>query len=112
MAITIQPVLGVVVGSYGQGITITIVNEDGVAQDVSGYTTITIVGLSPDERTTKTATADYATANNGTDGKISFSWADGDIKRSGTWKIQAEFSKVGEVFKTYYGEMDVGQGLR
>jgi hypothetical protein len=111
MAVTIEPIKGIMVGSYGQGITITVVNEDGVAQDISGYTEWTIVGLPPDGRGAKTATAAYS-GNGGTDGVLTFSWASGDIDRSGTWKVQAELSKSGEIFKTYFGEMEVGIGLR
>ena len=111
MTVTIEPILGVMVGSYGQTITLTVVDDDGIVQDVSGYTNIIIVAQSPDGRANSTATGSYGT-NLGTDGEISFSWADGDIDRSGTWIIQVEFSTANEVFKTQPAEMVVGKGLR
>jgi hypothetical protein len=110
MAITIQPIRGVMVGSYGQTITLTVVDEDGITQDVSGYTTITIVARSPDARKTVTANGSYVT--DGSDGQISFAFVDGDIGRSGLWNLQVEFETSTEIFKTRPTEMDVGQGLR
>ena len=110
MAITIEPILGVMAGSYGQTITLTVVDEDGTVQDVSGYTTITIVGQSPDGR--KTATANGSYVSDGSDGQVSFTWASGDIDRSGTWILQMEFTTASEVFKSQPTEMVVGRGLR
>lgn len=110
MAITIEPIRGVMTGSYGQTITLTVVDEDGIVQDVSGYTTITIVARSPDGRTSATANGSYVT--DGSDGQVSFSFTSGQIDRSGPWNLQMEFATASETFKTRATEMDVGQGLR
>lgn len=113
MSVTIEPIKGIIVGSYGQGIVLTVVNDDGIPQDISGYDSATgllIVGIPPSGRGVRTATADYV--SDGSDGQLSFAWADGDIDQSGPWKVQAELHKTGELFKTYFGEMEVGVGLR
>ena len=111
--VTVEPIKGIMVGSFGQEIVLTVINEDGAAQDVSGYGTITVAGLSPDQTKPITATGSYATGNNGTDGKVKFKWASGDIDRKGTWQVQVEFlDGTTELFKTYPTTMEVGQGLR
>jgi hypothetical protein len=112
MAISIEPIRGVMVGSYGQAITLTVVDDEGTVQDVSGYTTITVVTRSPYDLKTLTSTGAYATGNLGTDGAITYSYASGDIDRSGKWKVQVEFITGTETFKTRYTSMDVGEALR
>jgi hypothetical protein len=112
MPINIEPVRGVMVGSYGQAITLTVVDDEGTVQDVSGYTTITIITRSPHDLKTLTSTGSYATGSLGTDGAITYTYASGDIDRSGKWKVQVEFATGTEVFKTRYTTMDVGEALR
>jgi hypothetical protein len=108
----VEPILGVTVGSYGQTIVFTVVNEKGVAQDVSGYNTITIVAIPPDRHKIVTAAATYVVA--GADGKVQGSFIAGDIDVPGLWEVQIEFlvTPAAELFKTYPGIMDVGEGLR
>jgi len=110
MAITIEPIRGVMVGSFGQTITLIVVDEDGVVQDVSGYTDITVISRSPYDLKTVTSSGSYT--SDGTDGSITYSYVSGDIDRSGDWKVQAEFSTASETFKTRPTTMDVGMGLR
>lgn len=111
MATALEPLKGIIVGSYGQPYILTVVNDEGVAQDVSGYTTITVVAIPPSKRGAVTDTASYTT--NGTDGKVTGAgFADGEIDEPGNWEIQVEFSKTGELFKTYKGIMEVGESVR
>ena len=111
----IKPIRGVIVGSSQQTIRATCVNDDGVAQDVSGYTDKTVVGVSPDGRKTVTATASYTNPpGDGSTGLVEWSWGKTDIDRAGPWEIQIEFYKGagGEMAKSYVGIMDVGKALR
>ena len=81
------PLRGVNVGSYGQLITVTFTSS-GVAQDISTFTgTKTMVAHSPSGRKEITATLAFVTASDGT---LSFSWATGNINRSGVWTCQME----------------------
>ena len=105
-----EPLRGVQVGSYGQACQITCVDRKGAAQDVSGYTGIKVRAMAPDSRTAVTATGSYVT--DGTDGKVSFSWADGDIDREGNWSIQIEFQKTSVRALSYLGVMEVGTALK
>jgi len=111
----IKPIRGVIVGSSGQTIKATCVNDEGVPQDVSGYASITVVGVSPDRKKTSTATVTYTNPpNDGTTGLVEWSWALGAIDRPGPWEVQLEFynSGSGEMAKSYVGIMDVGKALR
>jgi hypothetical protein len=110
LANNLEPILGVVVGAYAQTIQLACINVDGVAQDISAYTTLTVVGKSPDRRKTATATATYVNA--GVDGLIQFSWADGDIDRPGNWELQVELSTGSKMTKSYVATMMVGKALR
>ena len=81
---------GVVVGEYGNTITLTIVDADNVAVDISSYSTSKIVTLrSPDHLKVVTATGSFS-GSGGTDGVITFSPATGDIDRAGTWVGQVK----------------------
>jgi hypothetical protein len=114
----IKPIRGVVVGSSGQTIKATCIDDDGVAQDVSSFTGagsgITAVAISPDRRKTATATCSFTTPpGDGSTGLVQWSWAIGDIDRPGPWEIQLEFYKAGtEMTKSYVGTMEVGKALR
>ena len=110
----IKPIRGVIVGSSGQTITGTCVDDDGVAQDISGYTTLTVVAVSPDRKKTVTATASYKNPpGDGSTGLITWVWAIGNIDRPGIWEIQLELRTPGsELTKSYVGTMQVGKALR
>jgi len=112
MTVTLEPLKGFVVGSYGQPYILTVINDSGVAQDVSGYTTsITVIAMPPSKKAAVTDTAAYTT--DGTDGKITGAgFAEGEIDEPGNWELQIEFFKAGELFKTYPAIMEVGEGLR
>lgn len=101
---------GVMVGSKGQLCQLTCVDRKGAAQDVSGFTTIRVVAMPPDSRVAVAAAGTYVT--DGSDGKVQFSWAAGDIDREGTWSLQIEFHKTGVIALSYLGSMDVGPALR
>lgn len=98
---------GIVVGSYGQTIVVTLKDSDGNVQDISAFTgTKQAVARSPDEKKVVTAAASFTT--DGTDGKVQFSFASGDIDRPGDWSMQIVLNKTGAIAKSYTFTMDVG----
>jgi hypothetical protein len=101
---------GVAVGSYGQTLLITLKDLDGNVQDASSYDgTNTAVAVSPDGRKTVTATTSWNT--DGSDGILSWTWADGAIDRSGDWLVQLVLNKTGGRTKSYVAKMPVIPGL-
>jgi len=97
--------------SYGQSIILTLKDPDPPhgAQDISSYTTRTVVVRSPDQSKTVTATASFVT--DGTEGKISFFFADGDIDRHGKWSGQVKLEKTSVELRSSLFEMIVAEGL-
>jgi hypothetical protein len=68
--------------------------QDGVAVDISSYTTRQFIFKSPGgTKTTKTATFD----TDGTDGVLKYTVEDGLINEAGNWNVQARISKTGVV---------------
>ena len=66
--------------------------QDATPVDISSYTTRQFIFKSPvGTVTTKAATFD----DDGTDGILKYTVADGDIDRSGSWRVQARISKTG-----------------
>jgi hypothetical protein len=111
--ITVESIKGINVGSYGQVIAVTCVDADGVVQDVSGYTTMNAVAVSPDGRKTVVATVTYTSSpGDGTTGLVQWSFANGDIDRPGIWTVQLEFSKTNVMAKSYTSAMEVGEAVR
>jgi hypothetical protein len=83
---------GVVVGQYGQAISLTVVDRRGNAVDISTYTTITVSLRDPFTLKTLTYSASFIT--DGTNGQIQFTPATGDIDRSGDWEGQISLDKA------------------
>jgi len=97
---------GVAVGSYGQTILITLKDLSGAVQDVSAYTgTRTVRALSPDG--IRTVTASISFNSNGSDGKIQWTWATGDIDRPGDWQVQVILNSGSARIKSYIAKMPV-----
>ena len=88
------------VGQFGEAITITIVDSDGVAVDISGYDgTKQVIVRSPDAQKTVTWTASFGT--DGTNGVITVTPATGEIDRKGIWKGQCKFQNAGATLVAY-----------
>lgn len=111
MATETNKLEGLFVGEFGDIITITLVDDDNVAVDISSYTgTITVKAISPDELKTVSWTGAFST--DGTDGKVKFTPADGDIDREGDWKAQVKLTiSTTNVAKSYVFTMSVGRGI-
>lgn len=73
----------VVVGNFGNKIVITLQNSAGTAVDISGYTGTNIVNFRKPDGTTQQFT--LAFDSDGTDGKVKFTPASGEIDLKGAW---------------------------
>ena len=97
---------GVYVGDFGYTITITLKDEDGTVQNVSTYSTSQTIYLrSPDGSKEVTCTGSFNT--DGSDGKIDFAFASGDIDRPGLWKAQVVLFLTATKQKAAYFEINV-----
>jgi hypothetical protein len=94
MSTLVNTLTGVVKGQFGIITTLTMVDDDGVAINISSYTTKTVHFRSPDSR--KTISVNAAFTTDGINGKLDIEFADGDIDRAGTWEGTIELEKTGE----------------
>lgn len=74
------------VGDIGTAIIITIKDEDGSIVDVSTATEKLIYFKKPD---TSLLTKNAALTSGGTDGRIHYTFASGELDQAGTWRSQA-----------------------
>ena len=81
---------GLTENDYGTVIEVE-VQEDGVAAEISGFTTLEIIFLSPDG-TLKTRTAAFQT--DGSDGIIEYTLVTGDLNQSGEWQLQVHLANA------------------
>lgn len=89
----LNKIKGLVVGQFGESVSLTVVDKNGSAVDISSYTTSLQVVLR-DPLTLKTLTySDASFYSDGTDGKVVFTPASGDIDRSGEWEGQIKLEK-------------------
>lgn len=99
-------ITGIVQGQYGENINLTIVDDDGTAIDISAYTTSkTVTIFNPYTLTVKTYAATFNST--GTDGKLYFTPAAGDIDSAGTWKGQVKLEKASAVALSVLFDMEV-----
>lgn len=99
MATTLNKISGLVVSQYGTPIELQIVGSDGIAEDMSAYTGITVVTVSENAQVVKSFTGSFSTT--GTDGKIIFTPSSSNtFDRQGTWQGQVEFSDTGALVLT------------
>ena len=80
------------VGDYGITITATIVDQADAVVDVSGASSKSILLTDP-AGNTSSHTASFTT--DGTDGKIYYVLASGDLDEAGTWKYAGEVTLSG-----------------
>ena len=110
MATTVPVLKGLVVGEYGKTQTITCKDFDGVAQDISSYTGISVVARSPGGTKTVSVTGSFAT--DGTNGKIAWAYSTGTyIDRDGIWSGQIVLTKTGYKTKSFPFQIEVAKSL-
>lgn len=103
---TLNSITGLVNGQYGSAIPLTVVDDDGIAINLSSYTGITIKAISPDARTTLSFTGSFVST--GTDGRIQFTpTVNNTFDRDGTWEGQVQFTATGILVLTVPFEMEV-----
>lgn len=94
-------------GDYGQQFRNTFLS-DGAAYDVSGAIAKLVIFRDPDG-TVKSRMASFSTT--GTDGKIYYTLASGDIDKSGGWEVQFVVRISGIEFKSELFKFTVGEKL-
>lgn len=97
---------GIVTGQYGEAIQLQVVDDDGNAVDISSYTTSKVVTLR-DPFTLKTLSLAATFVTTGTDGKIQFTPAAGNIDRPGTWEGQVKLEAASAVALTRIFDVEV-----
>jgi hypothetical protein len=85
------------VGDIGTQFITTVYNQNEVVQDLSGATTKTIRFYSPSNIAKDVSASLYT---DGTDGKLVYTLASGDIDESGTWQFQAILIFAGGTWST------------
>lgn len=106
----IGKIKGLVVGQYGEAIILTVVDKNGTAVDVSAYTTSITVTLR-DPYTLKTVSSTGSFVTSGTDGKIQFTPASGEIDRAGTWEGQIKLEKASAIALTSIFDVEIERKL-
>lgn len=86
-------------GYYGREVVVT-VQEDGSAVDVSEFTTRVVVLRAPGGAAVKEKVAAFV--SDGTDGQLTFTFADGDLDAVGEWLLQVQLTKVVEEVTTQF----------
>ena len=107
---TLNKITGLVVGEYGTARTLTIVDDEGIAIDLSSYTGVTLKAHSPDARTTLSFTGTLV--GGGTGGQFSFTpISSNTFDRDGTWEGQVQFTASGILVLTVIFEMEVAKKI-
>lgn len=106
----INKITGVVVGQYGDAISLTVVDKNGAAVDISVYTTSIQVTLR-DPYTLKSVTSIASFTTDGTNGQIQFTPAAGDLDRPGLWEGQIRFERASAMAFTKVFTLDIEKRL-
>ncbi len=81
---TVAKLKGVTVGEFGKTIVLTCKDSTGTVQNISAYTgTKNVVFRTPKSNKEISKTLSFVT--DGSEGKVSFSFASGDVSESGDW---------------------------
>lgn len=84
---------GVVMDSFGINIEILLVDKSREPVDVSSFTDRKIFVRTPDNTKTVERTLFFVT--DGSDGRVRFTFGEGDLDRYGAWTASLEFIKTG-----------------
>lgn len=106
----IGKIKGIVAGQYGDAIILTVVDKDGTAVDISSYTTSITVTLR-DIFTLKTVNSTGSFVSDGTDGRVQFTPAAGELDRAGTWEGQIKLEKASAVAMTKVFSIEIERKL-
>jgi len=101
---------GMVVGEYGKTVSITLKNENGIVQDVSSYTGTKTFATKPPQGY-KTVSCALSFLTDGTDGKVTFSFAAGDLDQAGIWECTISLEKTGVLSRSKMFTMEVTEAI-
>lgn len=101
---------GLVVGQYGEAISLTVIDKNGNAVDISAYTSGITVTLR-DPKSLKTLSYAGSFVTDGTDGKVRFTPASGDLDRYGIWEGQIKLDKASASAYTRVFDVEVEKKL-
>jgi hypothetical protein len=106
----INKITGIVVGQYGEAISLTVVDKNGNAVNISSYTTsISVTIRDPLTLNSKTYSGSFVT--DGTNGQIQFTPSAGDIDRPGTWEGQIKLEKASAIALTRVFTLEVDKRI-
>jgi hypothetical protein len=83
--------------------------QDGVALDISSYTTLNYIFKDPSGVAAAAKVAAFD--SDGTDGILKYTIVAADIDEVGKWYVQARISKVGAVLTSDWHQFDVADRL-
>jgi hypothetical protein len=108
---TVNLLTDVYVGEFGDAIVLTLIDDAGVAVNVSAYTsTKTLRARTPDAQKTVSWTVTFVT--DGSNGQVQFTPAAAtEIDRPGDWECQVELTAGGKSKKSFPFIMRVGKGI-
>jgi len=81
---------GLVVGEFGKAFVLTCVDDDGDVQNISAYTGTKALYMRPPNSGEKKVSVTLSFVTDGTDGKLTGSFAANDLSRAGDWDAQVE----------------------
>lgn len=96
---------GIMVGAYGNPIRLTC-KEDGVAADISAYTTTRQLIFADPSGNASAKTASFYT--DGTDGVLTYTVESGLFDEAGNWRVQAKIATASKVVYSETLEFEVG----
>jgi len=110
MTIRINDLTGVVRGQFGVAIPLSIIDGDGLAVDISSYTSAVLRATSPDAHTTVQITAAIVTATAGAI-TVTPDTPSASFDRDGTWKAQVQLIATNKLAMTEVFEIEVGRKI-
>lgn len=108
--VELNKIKGLVVGQYGESVSLTVVDKNGSVVDISTYTSGITVSLR-DPKSLKTVAFTGTFVTDGTDGKVRFTPASGDLDRPGTWEGQITLTKASTVARTRVFSVEIDKAL-
>lgn len=89
-------------------VVISVIDDSGVAVDISGASALVLLMQKPDGTTfSKTSTL----INNGRDGKMGYALDASDLDQSGIYQFQGSFAIVGVPKSTIVGQVKVAENI-
>ena len=101
MASLVNVLEGIIQYEFGETVTLTIVDDTGVAIDISAYDGTKEVTFRHKDGVTTPVTRTLSFAVAGADGKVTFTFASSNITKAGDWTGQVKLRNSGETVITF-----------